>query len=87
MISLTLKLKMEIDSDDMFRTKFMNLYKTGDFKLSIRRLHQALFWLCYGSLKGLLGPQSFCRSTPDFLFRVVYQQIRRLEGIPLQSST
>ena len=33
-------------------------------EISIRKL----FWLYYGSRKGLLGPQSFCRSTPKFWF-------------------
>jgi hypothetical protein len=29
-----------------------------------------------------VGPQSFCRSTPDFLFRVFPRQNRRLAGFP-----
>ena len=28
------------------------MYKTGDVKLPIKRLHQALSWLCYGSPNG-----------------------------------
>jgi hypothetical protein len=46
----------------------------------VRRLHKKLPWLSHGSLKGLLGPQSFCRSSPGFLFRVVSRQNCRLAG-------
>jgi hypothetical protein len=54
-----------------------HLRRYSKFKLSwkdmlyMRRLHKASSWLSYGSLKGQLGHQPFCRSTPDFLFRVV----------------
>jgi hypothetical protein len=43
-------------------------------KFSTRSLHQALPWLSYGSLKSLLGPQSFFPNNATILLRVVSRQ-------------
>ena len=40
----------------------------------------AVLWQSKGL--GSIGHQSFCPSTPDFLFRVVPRQNRRLAGFP-----
>jgi len=62
-----------------FKTIFQRFIKQR-WKMSIRRPHQTLAWLYYGSWNGQFGPQSFCRSTPMFYVRVVSRQNRRLAG-------